>query len=129
MKKIISVLLIMIMCTASVSAFAAEKMSYSKTYGKADVMLSPAGFHEAVLVITQFKDGKMIDVDYVDVAQPDELYVSSSIVIEDGIDYEFFVYDNMNFENELYESIKINSETADRLYVDEFLDMIFTKVE
>jgi len=74
MKKIVSVLLIAIICLMSCTVFAAEDMDFFKSFKKVAVKLSPVDSPEAVLVVSQYKSGKLVDIEFISIANPAEEY-------------------------------------------------------
>lgn len=129
MKKMISIILSAIVCLMSSSAFAAIDMEYQKVYNYGSVKLEPIDAPGAVLVIAQYKVGKLIDMDIINIVQPDDGYTMPSMEIKKDFDYKFFVYDNLNFENELFNCVEMNSQTPNRLFLGEYKGHKFERIE
>ena len=129
MKKLVSVLIIMILCMSSVVSFAAEDMDYLKSFKKAAVRLAPVESPEAVLVVSQFDSGKLIDINFINIPNPTEVYTSSEIIMRDGIDYTFCVYDNMKCENLLFNHLTINTQKPNQLFLAEYQGIKFQRNE
>lgn len=129
MKKIISILVCLIVCAMVFPTYAAEDMDYLKVYEKVSVKLPQTEATEAVLVVSQFKSGKLVDMKMERITQPGDGYTMPTLIIKKGIDYNFCVYDNLSSMNVLFNPVVINSETQNQLFLAEYEGHSFERVK